>query len=229
MKTTIKYISIFVLLMTGLMLQAQTDRIQYTTLEYEDQRVDALSIDIQPGRKDVQDAFDDWMKDRYDVKMKGGGLFGDKNMETSEAATIPTISSDNISILTKTEEFNGYTRMTLFASRGLNNFVDRENFTAFSGLETLFDSFLSDYLPNYYEERVAEAEEALSDLQEDYDDVEKDIRKNEEDIEKLQSENVELRNELEELRRKLNDAQDTLRKRRSARQEIARKAAGNRF
>lgn len=226
MKTTAQYIFIIICLISGSLLNAQSNRIQRTTLEYEDQRVDALTISIQPNRKEVQDAFDDWMDERYDTKMKGGGLFSDKNLEESDPVVISGISPDNISIFAKTEEMNGTTKMLLFASRGLNNFIEQENEAAFAGLEDLFDAFLSDYLPDYYEERVAEAEEILNDLRDDYDDVEKDIQKNEEDIQKLREDNEELREELDVLREKLRKAEEDLRKRKSARRTITRQASG---
>ncbi|MEL7160741.1 MAG: hypothetical protein AAFN92_08285 [Bacteroidota bacterium] len=207
---------------------AQVGRIEQTTIEYEDARVDALAVTMKPERKEVQKAFDDWMKDRYDVKMKGGGLFGDKNFEMAEAIVIPAISSENISLMTQTEERNGETVMTLFASKGLGNYVEDSDYKAFSGLEDVFDAFLSNYLPEYYEERVAEAREMLEDYQKDYDKAQEDVTDNEEEIRDLQQENEELRTEMKQLQEKIAEAEKTLNMRRDIRREVDREVVGRR-
>ena len=204
-------------------LTAQVGRIESTTITYEDKAVDALTVTMKPARKDIQKAFDDWMDDRYDINMKGGGLFSDKNLRSAEAVTIPAVSPDNISLFVRTEERGGESTMTLFASRGLENFIGKREMSAFAGLEDVFDSFLSYYLPEYYQERVAEAQEMLADLRDDFSDKEEKISKNDKEIKKLQKENAELREELKSLERDINAAERTLDKRKDTRREVRRK------
>lgn len=205
---------------------AQVGRIEQTTVEYDKQSVDALTVTMKPERKDIQKAFDDWMDDRYDINMKGGGLFSDKNFRQAEAVSIPAISPDNVTLYTKTEERNGETRMTIFASRGLGNFVEEDEYSAFTGLEDIFDGFLSSYLPEYYDERVAEAREELEDLREDVADAEKTIRKNEDDIRKLEKENEEKRNEIAKLKNDISEAEKMLDKREEIKREVRRQVTG---
>ncbi len=218
--------SLILLLVFSLTAGAQVGRIQETTLEVDDRRVDALVVNLKPERKEVQDAFDDWMKDRYDANMKGGGLFSSKETRRAEDIIIPAISGDRINLRTRTEEQGDESRMYLYADRG-GNFIDRGDYRAFTGLENIFDSFLSFYLPEYYEERVAEAQEELSDLQDDLEDNEKDYRKNEEEIADLQEENRELLEKREELSRKIQDAERALRERESMRSTVGRELLNN--
>lgn len=206
---------------------AQVGRIERTKVEHADNRVEALTVTMKPERKDIQKAFDDWMDDRYDVKMKGGGLFSDKNMERAEAVVIPAISTDNITLFAKTEETDCETRMTLFASRGLGNYIGADEYKAFAGLENVFDGFLSDYLPEYYEERVAEAREELEELRKDVTDTEDDIADNEKKIEKLRGENLDKRKELIELEKKVSDARKMLEEREKQRRKVNRSVAGS--
>ena len=229
MKTNIRLLltSVFTVLFYALAF-AQVGRIEQTTVEYEKQKVDALTVTIKPERKDIQKAFDDWMDDRYDINMKGGGLFSDKNFRTAEAVKIPAISPDNITLIVKTEEGKGETRMTIFASRGLGNFIEDGDYNAFTGLEDVFDGFLSSYLPEYYEERVAEAREALEELQEDLTDAQKVVRKNEEEIRDLEKENQKKRKEITELEGKISEAERMLKKREETRREVRRQVTGSR-
>lgn len=208
-------------------LGAQVGRIEQTTTTYEDQVVDALTVSMKPARKDIQKAFDDWMDERFDINMKGGGLFSDKNLRSAEGVKITAVSSDNISLFVKTEELGDESIMTLFASHGLENYIERSELSAFSGLEELFDGFLSNYLPEYYQERVAEAQELLEDLRGDFTDTEDKISKNDKEIMKLQKENAELKEEMKSLEREIEAAEQKLEQRKDTRlkvwKEIGRK------
>jgi|AntRauTorckE5430_2_1112549.scaffolds.fasta_scaffold04007_4 cell division protein FtsB len=205
---------------------AQVGRIEQTIIQYDKQNVEALTVNMKPERKDIQKAFDDWMDDRYDISMKGGGLFSDKNIRTAEAVQIPAISPDKVTLISKTEERNGATHMSIFASRGLGNYIESDDYAAFTGLEDIFDGFLSTYLPEYYEERVAEAREELEDLRGDIEDVRKDINKNEEDIRDLQQENDDKRKEVIDLETKISGAEQLLRKREDIKREVRRQVTG---
>lgn len=207
---------------------AQVGRIERTTADYEKQRVDALTVTMKPERKDIQQAFDDWMDDRYNINMKGGGLFSDKNTRRAEAVIIPAVSGEKITLYTVTEERSGETQMTIFASRGLGNFVDNGDYRAFTGLEDVFDSFLSSYLPEYYAERVSEAREVLEDLRKDLTDAKDDFAKNEEKIRDLERDNDKLRTEMSDLEKQIYEAEQTLNKREKTNDEVRREVRGKR-
>ena len=222
------FFSLLLVIFTSAAAVAQVGRIEKTVIDYDKQRVDALTVSIKPARKDIQKAFDDWMDDRYDINMKGGGLFSDKNMRQAEAVTIPAISDENITLMARTEERGGETYMTLFATRGLGNYITSADYRAFDGMERVFDAFLSDYLPEYYEERVAEAREELEDLRDDLADAEEDVQDNEKKIEKLRRENEELRTSMTELRQKITDAERNLNERERTRRQVRQAVSGNR-
>jgi hypothetical protein len=205
---------------------AQSLGIRPTTVEYDKERVPALEVSVTPPRKDLQDAFDDWMQDNYDINMKGGGLFSDKNLRRAEAVTLEPVSTDQINLFTKTVEQRGSTTMYLFASQGLGNYFTRQDEAAFAGLEKIFDDFLSSYLPEYYDMRIAEASEALEDLRDDLADVRKDIKDNEEEIRKLKKENIDLEEDVRELENAIRDAENSLQQRRAARQRVIQKTGG---
>lgn len=207
---------------------AQVGRIEQTTIQHDKKSVDAVTVTMKPERKDIQKAFDDWIDDRYDIDMKGGGLFSDKNMRRAEAVNIPAVSTENITLYANTEEKNGETRMTIFASKGNGNYFDDNDASAFIGLESIMDNFLSSYLPEYYEERVAEARKELEDLRKDYADTQDDIDDNEKKIEKLQKENQEKRKEMTDLEKKVADAEAMVKEREKMRGKVNRSVSGMR-
>lgn len=205
---------------------AQVGRIEQTTIQHDKKSVDAVTVTMKPERKDIQKAFDDWIDDRYDIDMKGGGLFSDKNMRRAEAVNIPAISTENITLYVSTEETSGQTRMTIYASKGNGNFFEDSDYSAFTGLEDIMDNFLSNYLPEYYEERVAEAMEELEDLKKDRKKATEDIADNEEKIIKLKKDNEELRNEVSDLEAKIEEAEKMLNMRKEIRTEVKRQVTG---
>lgn len=200
---------------------AQVGRIQESTITEDKQRVDALSVIVQPERKDMQKAFDDWMDDRYNINMKGGGLFANKRTRNAEDVIIPAIDADPITFMTRTETVGEETRMYIYASRN-GNFIDRADYKAFTGMENIFDSFLSSYLPEYYEERVEEAREELEDLRDELADAEEDFADNEEKIAKLQKENRKLEDKQANLRQQIADAEKAVTRRQEMRTEVQR-------
>lgn len=109
------------------------------------------------------------MKDGYNINMKGGGLFGDKNLRTTEGVVVSSISSDRINFFTKTNTQGGETKRYLFVSRGLQHYIQPSEIEAFDGKEALFADFLASYLPDYYQQRVNEAVVAQEDLRKDLD------------------------------------------------------------
>lgn len=227
MKINIRFAFAFLLmLMFSTATFAQVGRIEQTSIDHDKSRVDALTVTMKPERKDIQKAFDDWIDDRYDINMKGGGLFSDKNMRQAEAVNIPAISTDNITLYTMTEEKNGESRMTIFASRGLGNYFKSSDYPAFTGLEAIMDNFLSSYLPEYYEERVAEATEELEDFRKDQKKAREDITDNEKKIKKLQEENEKLREQVSDLDIKIMDAEKMLTKRKEIKREVKRQVTG---
>lgn len=190
----LKSISLSLLLYSlfPVLLGAQGLAVENSQIEYEDYQVTSVQVKVSPDRSSLQDAFEDWIKDKYDVKMRRPGLFGDKTIRQAEAVRLPSISSGQINLFTKTVAQDGYTEMNLFASRGLANFMDDDNEMAFRAMENMMTAFLADYLPVYYQEQVDEAKESLSDLKDELEDVEDDYADNQETIADLQEENQEL-------------------------------------
>lgn len=185
---------------------AQTLTVNTSQVEYEDDEVASVQVKVSPDRSSLQDAFEDWMDDNYDVKMRRKGLFGDKEIRQAEAVRIPSITSDQINLYTKTVEEEEYTEMSLFASRGLANYIELdEDQAAFEVMENMMATFLASYLPSYYEERVEQAKETLSDLQEELADARDDFADNQEEIEDLQKENQKLNEQIGLLQQSIQD------------------------
>ena len=60
---------------------------------------------MEPATKDVRDAFQDFLKKNYDVKLKGDGLFSNKDVLYAEKVKINTISDKNLDFYAKIRIF----------------------------------------------------------------------------------------------------------------------------
>lgn len=214
--------------LTTLPLAAQLPEVRSALVSYEKENVTAWTTKVPADRKTTQNAFSDWIDERYQINMKGGGWFGNKNIRTAEEVKLPAVANFPVSLIVRTEENpNGTSRMALFALRPGSNGKDITDERAQSALQSIFDSFLTDWLPTYYAEREAAAREKLEDLRETFTDREEAVADNTEEIEALRKENEELRREMEQLRGQIERANATLKERSNARQAVNTSAAAD--
>ena len=138
--------------------------------------------------------------DKYDVNLDGKKLlFFNKEYMTAEGVVIPQISPRKMDLRVKVDESEkGNTVLHVFAAYGYNNWITPEDHPyAYDSLKGIVYDFVSEYLPEYYYERIEETEENIEDLKADNNDIEKDLAKNKEDIDEGLAKIDELERELE--------------------------------
>lgn len=210
------------ILFTGMCL-AQNLEFEITKIEFNDEKVEVVQTNLEPGSDEVREAFENYMDDTYGVDLDGKKfLFFDKGYIMAEAINVPEISDKNITLYAKTSESkNGPTALNIFASTGNSNWItDNENPGAFKAMKNIARKFTADYLPDYYNSEIKKAKEAVANLESDVNDMKDEIEDNEnkittkkDEIEELKKENVEIEGVIADTERKI---------------EKAKKAVGNR-
>lgn len=194
-------------------ISAQQLMISDGTVNYKKDNRPCIEVNLEPEPKEVKDAFKDWLKDNYDVKLKGFGFLTNKDVLYAENVSIQEVSDKNLNFYTKVVEDGEQTKMSVFASYGYDIHINPEKYPrAFRKIEELTDNFVADYLPKFYQNRIKNAEERLSDLQKRQKDLEDNISDNKGDIEKMYKEIEELKKENEELIQDLSKNKDNLEK-----------------
>ncbi len=151
-------------------------------------------VQLDPEPKTLKKAWKEYIKDDFDVSMKGFGFLANKDLLSAEEAVIGPVSPEPIHLYTHiVEDLNG-SELKLFAEVNPGDYADRTGHApAFRALRGILEDFLAAYLPTYYHGRVKDAEKRLVELAGEREDLKKEIARNTEKIKELEDE-IEQRN-----------------------------------
>ncbi len=210
-------------------LSAQTLDINRSTYEHEDKARPSVEVEVEVPPKYLKKAWKDYLKDEYNVKLKGIGFLANKDMLSAEEVVFEALSQKEMDFYTHFSEKNGTTTFNVFASLGYDIYVGGDDLQAeFKTMRSIVESFLDQTLPAYFAERVEEAEEMVADLQDDISDAEKDLKDSKKEIEDLQEKIADLEELLREKNSALSDAEKKLDKATTQRQEITNQLQASR-
>lgn len=186
-----------ILLFSSTFLSAQKLSITDGIITYDDQDRPCIVVQIEPDTKDVKDAIKDWMDDEKDVKLRGFGFLVNKDVLTAKEIKLPEISPNEMDFYVEVLEKEEITEMKVFGSFGYNIHISKAKYpTEYRALKNMTLDFLSNYLPEYYKNKIEDTQELLSDLKEERENLKEDIEENSEEIVELKEENIELNGEV---------------------------------
>lgn len=190
---------------------AQNFNVKQATIQHEGAERPCLQVSVDPNPDLVKEKWRDYIKDKYNVKLKGIGFLADKDLMSAEEVTIPAISDKQMDFYTQVVKQEGSSVMSVFMRFGYDMYVNKEKYPdAYERTESIMNNFLDAFLKNYYQEAISDISKELedlndekSDLNEDNAKLQEDIRDNEEEIEKLKNETVENKNKIESNQKRL--------------------------
>lgn len=211
-----KFFTVIILaLFMTLGLSAQRLVIDQGTIVHNKDTRECVLVQLEPEPKEVKEAWRDYVKDRYDVKLKGIGFLSNKDVLSAEEVSIPEITDRKFHLYTEVVSRQQGSQMCVFAAFGPDMYINSEQYNMeFRRLENMVESFLGIYLPDHYLELVNESQEAVDDLIDEQRDLEDDIKDNKEKIAKLTKENEEKARRIEEIQTELRDTRAILEARR---------------
>ncbi len=213
--------AVVLILMSIFAANAQNLTVENAMVTIDDKQVAAVKVMMNPSPSKVKDEFRDFIKDKYDVKMKGIGFLSNKDILSAEGVQIPAITSKNMDFKAKVVENGDNTEMYVFGMLGYDVNISPEKYRdEYRAMKNITISFLNEFLPEYYQDRVDETQDMLSDLRDDRNDLRDDIADNKEKITNLQKENKKLAADLTETDTKIKDAEMKLNKRQDNLQKV---------
>lgn len=227
-----KYITyiIIALLVSISSLFGQNAKLQTEEVLYNEVLRPSIQVKMTPPAKEVKKAWKDFIQDTYDADVDGIGLFANKDILTSEGATIRPISEKKIDLYSKIIRDGNTTKMNVFGAFGYNSFLTPEEHSEeFLAMHDVVSDFVASFLPNYFAEVVDETLDAVEDAADNVADLEKKIEKNKEDIKDLTQENIELTQELVEARKMLAKSKMDLNKDKKKLETVKNKVSKNGF
>jgi len=224
-----KFTSLILTLLITFSLNAQKVKYNNGNILFDGEELQTIEVKLSPNVSTIKDKFSDWMDDHYDVNLNGKKLlFFDKEFMSAKGVVIPQISDRKIDLRVKVDETSkGKTILHVFAAYGYNNWITPENHPyAYDALRGIVYDFVSDYLPQYYYERVEDSEDMVEDLREDNEDIQADLANNRKEIKELLKKNDNLRLELETNKSELKKANEKLILREQEYQKVKKRVSG---
>ena len=159
---------------------AQLYDVRTGPVSYERRERSALKMQVDGSAADTRNYFQDWMKESYSVRFKGGGIAGIGKSATLNAKQVAmsTIAGKLVNlyatVIAPTDTtaevavFGGYDDNTFFTEAGTP--------TEFSALRTLTQSFASAARLHAYRALIADAEKKLRDDEREGDKLTRSVQ-----------------------------------------------------
>lgn len=136
---------------------AQEIPLEKASIEFDYADRDCWQVEIPGESNDVKRAWKNFVKEHFDVRLKGFGLFSNKDLLSAEETEISAVSSKLINFYT---HFKGKKNPTMrvFASYSKedSSFIDSKNDSSeFKQLkDKVVVKFINSYYPKFYKNRV---------------------------------------------------------------------------
>lgn len=198
-----------------------------TQIQHNEALRPCWEVTLPTDKDPTKEAWNDFLRDAYDLKLKGLGLFANKDFLSAEEVMVESLSDLLLNFYTSFETIESgdrsHTRMSVFISFGYDVYAGPDTYSeSFNRVKEIIEEFLLQFLPGYFNEAISENQDRISDLKGDMDDLQKDIAKNEKEIEELKKENEEARESLINLQVQYEDANKSLTSKRQTYEDVKR-------
>ena len=184
------------------------------SIDFDKAQRPSLQVNLDPEPKELKKAWKNYLKDNYDFKLKGIGFLSNKDLLSAEKVMVKQISSKVMDFYTHIIEDENGSEMKVFARHGYDIYINEENYPdEYLVIREIMESFMKEYLPKYYEEKLSDTEKRIKELIKERDDLQEEIADDAEDITKLKKEIEEKQEKLEPTKKALEEATIKLTKR----------------
>lgn len=195
-------------------LNAQKIQPTDATIQHDGKSRPCLFAEVDPESKTLKDEWNDFLKDNYDLKLKGIGFLSNKDLMSRKETVVEAISPNTLNFYTEIVESESGSEMRVFVSFGYEIYVDKASLpNEYKAVREMMTTFLNTYVPNYYIEIIAGTEDVLNDLTKDQKKLKKSISKDSEKAAKLSEKIESLKEDVEENKSELEEVETKLSKR----------------
>ncbi|NVO30963.1 hypothetical protein [Hymenobacter lapidiphilus] len=188
------------LLLTATLAQAQLYEARTSSVNFEKRTRDAVKVEVEASADWTRDFWQRWLKDTYNIKLKGDGVFGVGKRDNLTAKQVPmsSVSGQLIDLYsTILAPADTVTELSVWAATGPDTFLAASS-SEFVALRSIVQSFGTAARQRAYRERVETAEKELAATTKDKEKLEKNranmasnTKSNLEKIEQLKQQNLD--------------------------------------
>lgn len=181
---------------------AQLYEVRSSTINHDKRERPAVKVLIDGTPEWTRDFWQAWLKDTYNIKIKGNGLMGVGKRDLLTAKQVPasSVSGKLIDLYAQvTAPADTLTELAVFGAFDADTYFDPEKTpTEYASLRNMVQSFASAARLKAYREQIAAAEKELKDTEKEKEKLEKErlslannTKSNLEKIEALKKQNIE--------------------------------------
>lgn len=188
------------LLLAAPAAQAQLYEARTSSVNFEKRTRDAVKVEVEASPDWTRDFWQRWLKDTYNIKLKGDGVFGVGKRDNLTAKQVPmsSVTGQLIDLYsTIMAPADTVSELSVWAATGPDTFLAASS-SEFASLRTVVQSFGTAARQRAYRERVETAEKELAAAAKDKEKLEKDraslagnTKSNLEKIEQLKQQNLD--------------------------------------
>lgn len=183
-------------------VRAQLYDARTSSVNIEKRERDAVKVQVEGTAQWTRDFWQSWLKDTYNIKLKGSGVFGVGKKDVLEARQVP-MSSITGKLLdlysTVTSPTDTTSELSVWAALGPDSFLSAAGTPSeFSSLRTLTQSFAAAARLKAYREQITDAEKQVAAAEKEKEKLEKErsslassTKANLEKIEQLKKQNAD--------------------------------------
>lgn len=179
---------ILTILLSAVFLTSYTQSIEPVDgmIKHNDSDRPCLVVKLDPSEKELENAWADYLKSKYNVKLGSTGFLGTGNLFEAKAVIVSTISPKTMDFYSNIKELGDETELKVFGAFGYDMYVSpTETPDAYAAMKRMIKEFLADYLPNYYQNLIEGDQKKLNKLEKTEAKLSKSLEKNQKKIDKL--------------------------------------------
>ena len=158
---------------------AQLYDVRGGTVNFERKERDALKVQVDGTAAWTRDYWQSWLKDTYNIRLKGDGVFGvgKKDVLVAKQTPASSVSGKLIDLYsTITAPADTISELAVFADLGSDSWINPDRTPSeYAALRTIVQSFAAAARRKAYQEQVAETEKQLRESEKEKDKLQKEI------------------------------------------------------
>jgi len=159
--------------------QAQLYDVRTTSVNFERKERDAVKVQVEGTAAWTRDFWQAWLKDTYNIRLKGGGVLGlgKSDMLVAKQTPASSVSGKLIDLYsTVTAPSDTTSELSVWAAFGPDSFLTPDkNTTEFAALRNITQSFAAAARLKIYREQIVEAEKQLKDAEKEKEKLDKEV------------------------------------------------------
>jgi hypothetical protein len=175
---TIQLFSLLGLLLSTSAVQAQLYEVRTSSVNYERKERDAVKVQVEGTAQWTRDYWQAWLKDTYNIRLKGSGVLGvgKKDVLVAKQAPMSSVSGKLIDLYsTVTAPSDTVAELSVWAALGPDSFLSSGGTPSeFSSLRNITQSFAAAARVKAYREQIAEAEKQFKESEKEKEKLEKE-------------------------------------------------------